>query len=374
MKVSFNGSPAPTVGVELELQILDPETKNLVSGASRILDRVGDDPHVKPELIQSAIEVNTAVCRNVAEVRRDLGGRVGALLSTCDELGYELACAGTHPFAKWADQATTDKERYHVLVDRCQWPARRLLIFGLHVHVGVATGEKAIAILNSLTTFLPHLLALSASSPFFADADTGLASCRVKIFESLPTAGLPYRLKNWAEFLRFMTTLANAKAITTVREIWWDIRPHPNFGTVEVRICDGLPTLDEVMALTALVQALVVWLDERYDAGEALPVQRFWLVRENKWRAARWSTDAEMIVDEDGNLQRLSESIEALRETLEPVAHRLGSVPELLRVTDILRQGPSHVRQRRVHAETGTYRGVMAALVREFRENVPVVV
>ena len=372
MQVLFNGSPAPTVGVELELQILDAETKGLVSGASRILERVGDDPHVKPELIQSTIEVNTAVCADVAEVRRDLAGRIAALVPLCEALGYELTCAGTHPFAQWADQKITDKERYHTLVDRCQWPARRLMIFGLHVHVGVASGEKAIAIVNSLTTFLPHLLALSASSPFFAGADTGLASSRVKIFESLPTAGLPYRLANWAEFQRFMTTLANAKTIETVREIWWDIRPHPDFGTVEIRICDGSPTLDEVMALTALTQALVVWLDELYDAGETLPVQRFWLVRENKWRAARWATGAEIIVDEDGNLRRLSESIETLVETLEPVARRLGSARELARVVDMLRQGPSCERQRRVHEETGSHQGVMAALVREFRDNVAV--
>ena len=371
MKVIFNGSPTPTIGVELELQILDPETKNLVSGAARIIERANDAEHIKPELIQSTVEVNTDVCPNVAAVRLDLGERIRELNAICDELGYELACAGTHPFAKWPEQDVTPKDRYHVLVDRCQWPARRLMIFGLHVHVGVQSGEKAIAIFNSLTTFLPHLLALSASSPFFTDVDTGLASCRVKVFESLPTAGLPYRLLNWAEFQRLMTTLVNAKAIESVREVWWDVRPHPGFGTVEVRICDGLPTLDEVIAMTALIQALVVWLGEEYDEGMYLPVHRYWIVRENKWRAARWATEADIIVDEEGRLERLSESVEKLLETLTPVAKRLGSDDELARVRTILKIGPSFVRQRRVHQETGTFKGVMEALVREFRENVP---
>ena len=373
MRIHFNGSPQPTLGVELELQILDPGTRNLVAGAPAILEACGGDANVKPELIQSTIELNTDVCADVAAVRRELRERVGALAALCDGLGYELACAGTHPFSKWGEQAITEKERYHTLVDRCQWPARRLMIFGLHVHVGVASGEKAIAVFNSLTTYLPHLLSLSASSPFFADADTGLASCRVKIFESLPTAGLPYRFRNWAEFQRLMITLVNARAIQSVREIWWDIRPHPDFGTIEVRICDGLPTLNDVIAMTALVQALVVWLGDQYDEGMYLPVQRHWIVRENKWRAARWSVDADIIVDEDGRLERLSESIAGLVETLAPTARRLGSADELARIGEMLRVGPSYRRQRRIHEEAGSFDAVMDALVREFRENAPVV-
>ena len=292
MKITFNGSPNPTLGVELELQILDPETMNLVGGAPRIL-AASNDEHVKPELIESTIELNTNICPNVAAVRLELGERIRALLAVCDELGYTVACAGTHPFSKWAEQRITPEDRYRRLVDRCQWPVRRLMIFGLHVHVGMPSGEKAIALFNSMTTYLPHLLALSASSPFFTSADTGLASCRVKIFESLPTAGLPYRFLNWAEFQRLMITLVNANAIESVRDIWWDVRPHPQFGTVEVRICDGLPTLDEVIAMTALIQTLVVWLGEQYDEGTYLPLHRHWIVRENKWRAARWATDAE---------------------------------------------------------------------------------
>ncbi len=370
MRIHFNGSPNSTVGVEVELQIIDPETKRLVSGSSRILDRINDASHVKPELIESTIELNTDVCSDIAEVRDDLTGRFRSLLAVCDELGYELAATGTHPFSRWAQQKITDKDRYRLLVERCQWPARRLMIFGLHVHVGIESGEKAIAVFNSLSTYIPHLLALSASSPFFEGETTGLASCRVKIFESLPTAGLPYRLLNWAEFQRLMITLVNADAIESVREIWWDIRPHPDFGTVEVRICDGLSTLDEIVGMTALIQALIVWLGEQYDEGMYLPLQRYWIVRENKWRAARWALDAKVIVDEEGRLEPLDESIDQLIETLEPVSKRLGSHAELLRVRRMMRSGPSYARQQRVHAETGDFAQVVEATVRELRDSV----
>ena len=372
MRISFNGSPGPTLGVELELQIIDPATKNLVSGAPKILERCESDVHIKPELIESTIELNTDICQNVAEVRRELGGRLGALVALCDELGYEVASAGTHPFAEWTEQRVTSKERYTMLVERCQWPARRLMIFGLHVHVGVESGEKAIAIVNGLTTYLPHLLALSASSPFFNNLDTGLASCRVKVFESLPTAGLPYRLLNWAEFQHLMTTLINAKAIESIREVWWDIRPHPDFGTVEVRICDGLPTLDDVVAMTAMIQSLAVWLGDQYDEGVYLPLLRHWIVQENKWRASRWSLGAEIIVDEDGRLERLSDSIQDLLTTLSPVATRLGCAEELAGVDGIMRKGPSYERQRRLYQETGEFVPVVDALVKELRGSVPV--
>ena len=371
MRISFNGSPGPTLGVELELQILDRETKNLVSGAPDILARFRGDDHIKPELIQSTIEINTDICRTVADVRRDLRQRISDVLRVCDDLGYELACAGTHPFAEWSEQTVTQSERYEMLMQRCQWPARRLMIFGLHVHVGVENGEKAIAVFNALSTYLPHLLALSASSPFFNGLDSGLASCRVKVFESLPTAGLPYRLLNWAEFQRLMITLVNSKTIETIREIWWDVRPHPDFGTVEVRICDGVPTLDEVLALTALIQALVVWLGDQYDEGAYVALPRYWIVRENKWRAARFATEAEVIIGDDGRLLKLSEWIEALVADVEPVARRLGCAAELAGISGLLANGPSYVRQRREYAETGDFMTVMDTLVRDFRAGFP---
>src|SRR5438445_8377822 len=204
-----------------------------------------------------------------------------------------------------------------------QWVARRLQIFGIHVHVGVRSAEKAIAIANALSAYIPHFLALSASSPYWMGQDTGLASSRSKVFESLPTAGLPYQLSGWSEFEDFMETLVSAKAISSIREVWWDVRPHPDFGTIEFRICDGMPTMTEVATAAALSQCLVEWLDSLYERGYTLPVPRSWVVRENKWRAARHGTDAEIIVDDRGSLARITDAIAELEEALAPTAHRL---------------------------------------------------
>jgi len=371
MAIIFNSSPRPTVGVELELQLLDPETGELVNAAPRIIDAYKGEPWVKPELIQSTIEINTGICETAAEAGKDLKEKLDDLFRVCDSLGIALAMAGTHPYSQFSEQIITPDERYKRLVDRVQWPARRLMIFGLHVHVGVDSGEKSIAIFNSLTSFIPHLLALSASSPYWMSEDTGMASVRVKIFESLPTAGLPYRLINWAEFTRFMKTLIGAGAISSIREVWWDLRPHPGFGTVEIRVCDALPTLTEVVSLTAFIQALVVWLSEQYDEGIYLPTFRHWIVRENKWRAARWSTDARIIVDENGSQRLLSEDIEELLTKLIPVARELKGEQEILGIRDMVRQGPSYSRQRRGFNQTGSLRAVVDSLIRELREDTP---
>jgi carboxylate-amine ligase len=371
MAIVFNSSPRPTIGVELELQILDPETGKLVNGAPQILEKYSGENWVKPELIESTIEINTGICETAAEVRKDLQTKLKNLQKVCDKLGFALAMAGTHPYSEWSEQSITPDERYRRLVDMVQWSARRLMIFGLHVHIGVGSGEKAIAIFNSLTSFIPHLLALSASSPYWMKEDTGMASVRVKVFESLPTAGLPYRLINWAEFTRFMKTLIGAGAITSIREVWWDLRPHPGFGTVEVRVCDGLPTLSEVVTLAAFVQALVVWLGDQYDEGIYLPTFRHWIVRENKWRAARWATDARIIVDENGGQKLLAEDIEDMLTKLIPVARKLNGETEILGIRNIVRQGPSFSRQRRVFKQTGSLKGVVDSLITELKEDRP---
>ena len=252
-----------------------------------------------------------------------------------------------------------------------QWPARRLMIFGVHVHVGVSSGEKAIAIYNSLTTFLPHLLALSASSPFWHGEDTGLASVWVKIFESLPAAGLPYHMINWGEFQRFMNTLMNAGAIQSIREIWWDIRPHPVFGTIEVRIADALPTVRETIALAALIQCLIVRLSELYDCGEFLPLNRHWIVAENKWRAARYADEAVLIADDTSELKRLDKMVHEVVENLEPIAKRLECHAELLDNLAILEVRPAFHRIREVHSETGSLLEVVRFLERQMSDNNP---
>lgn len=375
VRLPFKGSPRPTLGVELEVQILDPETMNLTAGSVDLLTRISngdgaEHPKIKQELTQSTVEVITGICDDVPHARRDLAESLRTLYEIGDELGLAFAMAGTHPFAQWRDQKIFPNARYEHLVNKIQWPARRLLIYGLHVHVGVGSGEKAIAISNALTTFIPHLLALSASSPYTDFEDTGLASVRSKIFEGMPTAGLPFRLANYGEFQAFMNTLIHARAIESVREIWWDIRPHPNFGTIEVRVCDCPSSLTEVCALTALIQSLVVCLGTYYDEGHYVDLLRAWIVRENKWRAARNGLDAEIILNNRGSQAPLREQIGALLEDLAPFADALGCRTELESVRTMMHDGVSYERQRRVYAETGSLEAIVRSLAAEARADV----
>ena len=370
--IAFTGSPSPTIGVEVELQIVDPKTRKLVNAGPRLLAAVNDHVHVKPELLECVVELNTGICKSVDEVREDMGGRLAKVQGVCDELGLALVGTGTHPFAQWSELAVTDEQRYVDLLDRMQWLARRFMIFGLHVHVGVPDGEKAIAVSNSLTSYLPFLLGLSASSPFWLGEDTGLASSRIKVFEALPTAGLPPHLRNWNEFVSYMNTLVTAGAISSIREVWWDVRPHLGFGTIEVRVCDGVNTLSEICALVALVQCLVVHLMARYDDGQELPMLREWTIRENKWRACRWGTDARIITNERGDQMNLARKLEEIIEELEPTARSLGCHKDLERVRGLL-HNPSFKRQRRVHERTRSLSGVVDACIEELRHDRPTV-
>ena len=372
MNIVFAGSERPTLGVEIETQLVD-EAGALATdtAATKILSTLGDKPGFKHELLECCVEVITDVCPTVGHVRKDLGGKVEQLIEASENLGYRVMSSGTHPFSAWSDQTVSPDPRYHRLIDDCQWTARRLLIFGVHTHVGVGSGEEAIAVSNSLATYIPHFLALSSSSPFWQGRDSGLASIRSKIFESLPTAGLPYSMENWGQFQRFMRTLIGAGTIRSIREVWWDIRPHPGFGTLELRICDGIPSMDEICAITALAQSLVVWLAERYNSGLELPKHQAWTIRDNKWRAARYGLDAEIIRDEEGNLLSLRRSVGDLVETLEATAERLGCLDDLRRINDILERGTSATRQREVFEETRDLSAVVDLLVDELRTGSP---
>jgi len=372
MDIVFNASAGPSLGIEVELEIVDRSSRQLHSAATEMLHELGagyadgEHPKVKHELFECTAEVITGICTTVAEARADLSASMQALAALTDARGLALMCSGSHPFSDWHDQQVSPHKRYHTLVDEMQWVARRLQIFGVHFHVGVRSAAKAIAIGNALNAYIPHFLALSASSPFWEGRDTGMASSRSTVFESLPTAGLPYQLSGWAEFEEFMGTLVAAQAITSIREVWWDIRPHPDFGTIELRICDGIPTLTEVSALAAMAQSLVHWLDGRIDEGEELAVPRGWVVRQNKWRAARHGLDAEIITDDAGNLLPLRQAVEDLVDTLSPVAAELGCCAELGLNLATLAQGASYERQRRIVAAGGSLLDVVDALVGEF--------
>lgn len=371
MPISFASSERSSLGVEMELALVDSGSRELVKGAHEILAELGIGhpdqvhPRAKGELLQSCVEVITGVCSTVAEARRDLASSIIEVRTRAEQRGLRLMCSGTHPFADWSTQEISPQERYLSLVEQMQWPARQLAIFGIHVHVGVRSGEKAVDILNALCTYLPHLLALSASSPYWMGRDTGLASCRSKIFEALPTAGVPYPVADWAAFERFMEPLIAARSITSVREVWWDIRPHPGFGTVETRICDGIPSLDEVSTVAAIIQCLVENFNTLLDRGYSLPQPPLWLVRENKWRAARHGLDADIITDEQGRLLPVRRAITDMVEELAPVARRLDCEAELLGALRTLQRGASYQRQRALVATGGSLSDVVDSLCEE---------
>jgi YbdK family carboxylate-amine ligase len=375
--IPFNASEHSSLGVEVELEIVDRQSRELASAASPILEEIGaghpggQHPKAKHELFECTVEIITGICATVAEARDDLQRTLKEVAGPAERRGLALLCSGTHPFSDWNDQQVSPDPRYHRLIDEMQWMARRLQIFGVHFHVGVRSAEKSIAIANALTAYIPHFLALSASSPYWHGRDTGLASSRSKVFENLPTAGLPYRLEGWHEFEQFMDTLVTAQAITSIREVWWDIRPHPDFGTVELRICDGIPTLGEVAGLAALAQSLVEWLDTLLDRGYSLPVPREWTVRVNKWRAARHGVDAEIIGDDQGTRVPLARAVAELVEELSPVAARLGCLDELQSNLGLLEHGPSYLRQRRIVAGGGGCIDVVDALVAELESDTP---
>jgi carboxylate-amine ligase len=356
--IDFSPSQRTSLGVEWELELVDLDTRELTGASDAILAAMsptgdGEHPKAKHELFQSCVEVITGVCETVAEAREDLAGTVKEVVAEAERHNAGVMCSGTHPITDWATQRITENDRYHALVQRNQWMARQLQIFGVHVHCGVRAPEKAIPIVNALLAYLPHFLALSASSPYWIGADTGLASYRSKVFEALPTAGLPYQLSGWDAFETYMEALISSHAIDSIREVWWDIRPHPRFGTVELRICDGLPTLDEVSCVAALAQCLVEQFDRQLDSGYTLPEPRPWLVRENKWRAARYGLDAEIVVDNSGRVQPVVNAIDDLVEDLLPVARRLDCLAELESVPRLAARGASYQRQRATAAKHG---------------------
>ncbi len=377
MQIPFSSSERASLGVEWELQLVDLQTRQLTAGSNEILEEMRPEgaeehPKAKHELLQSTVEIITGICTTVAEAKEDLAGTLKEVQAGAATRGLGVMCAGTHPITDWQTQLISPKERYLRLVQEMQWPARRLQIFGVHVHVGVRAPEKAFPIVNALTQYVPHFLALSASSPYWVGCDTGLASARTKVFEGMPTAGLPYQLSGWTEFEEYMETLISTHAIESVREVWWDIRPHPNFGTVELRICDGLPTLDEIGAVAALSQCLVEQFDTQLDRGYTLPSPQRWVLQENKWRAARHGLDADIVVDEKGTVRPVRQALTDLVEDLMPTASRLGCEAELADVERILRVGASYQRQRAVAAaHDGDLTHVVDALLAEMDEGLP---
>jgi glutamate---cysteine ligase / carboxylate-amine ligase len=374
--IDWNASKGPTLGVEWEVQLVDAHTRMLRQDASVVLAGLpglaesGEHPQMRYELMQSTIEVVTGICGTVSEAKADLARSVKDLQQTAAPHGILLAASGVHAVSDWRDARIAPSQRYAELVEQLQWPARKLQTCATHVHVGLRDAARAMPIINALAVYMPHILGLTASSPFWSGYDTGMASSRTVVFGALPNAGPPPGLPDWHAFEDYMATQLQAGTIKTIKEVWWDIRPHPDFGTVEVRVADAVPTFREVGMLAALVQCLVQLFDTQLDRGYVLPTRSPWVIADNKWRACRYGLDAIVITDDAGATAPLRDEVFELLRDLEPVAWRLGCPEELAVASEVLESGASYARQRAVRAAAdGNLMAVIDALVTEFAED-----
>ncbi len=374
--IEFTPSTGPTLGVEWEIALLDRETMDLVPLAESVVEPLaaedGLSPKVHRELLNNTVELVTGVCETVPEVVEDLSSSLERLRGITDGLGLELLSAGTHPFARWESQEVTEGERYATLIDRTRWWGRQMLIYGVHTHVGVTHRDKALPLLNGMLSYAPHLQALSASSPWWSGVPTDYASNRALLFQQLPTAGLPFQFDTWPEYESYVDDLLVTGVIDDLKELRWDLRPASHLGTLEVRVCDGVPTLQEIAAITALTQCLIVHLDDRLTDGGTIPTLPPWHVQENKWRTARYGMDAIIILDSRNRERLVTDELHDLLNRLEPVARRLGCSAELALVEDLIRSGASYQRQLAVAAEhQGDLVEVTRSLVAEMRAGRP---
>jgi carboxylate-amine ligase len=361
-----------TIGVEEEFQIIDPSTGALKSHVSELIaassPEVGEQ--IKPELHQSIVEMGTSVCENIEQVRAEIIRTRGELVRAADRVGLHVAAAGTHPFSNWIDQVISPGERYQLIVEELQQLARSLLIFGMHVHVAMPDKSTTIDLMNEARYFLPHLLALSTSSPFWMGRNTGLKSYRTAIFRRFPRTGVPDHFASWSDFENFVQLLINLNCIDNGKKIWWDVRPHPLFGTLEFRICDVTTKVEETVAIAGLVQAIVVKLHRLYQRNQGFRLYRRSLIDENKWRAARWGVDGKLVDFGKQKEVPMRELGLELLEFVDDVLDDLGSRKAVEYVKTILQDGTSADRQLRVFSQTGDLRAVVVNLVAETRAGV----
>ena len=379
-KIEFQGNDRPTVGIEIELGLVDETNMALRSAYGMLSARLTadglseDEGAYKPELMQSVLEINTGVCETIAEAEHDLRGKLTAVEAATDALGLRLWWGATHPFSLCTEQRVTPNERYLQLVNLLQEMARRLVTFGLHVHVGVDSGDKAVMISDRIMRHLPTLLAITSSSPFWEGRNTGLHSHRSKIMEGLPTAGLPTLMRNWSEYVWLVNHMMETGFINTIREIWWDVRPHHNFGTVEVRVCDMPGNLNDVLAVTALVQCLVKALSDDIDQGAYQHDCHPMMVRQNKWRACRFGIHAELVDSFTYQVLSVAAIVKELVHNLQPIAEQLDCRPYLDQCLKMA-QGPSWAEQQAtILQQTNDLSEVVAQLTEKSRLSEPLTI
>jgi carboxylate-amine ligase len=358
-----------TIGVEEEFQIIDPATGELRSHVLELMasGAAALGEQIKSEMHQSIVEVGTRICGDVEELRAELIRVRSELSSAAERVGLRVAAAGTHPYSNWKDQIISPGERYENIVEELQQLARSLLIFGLHVHIAMPDRSTMIDLMNAVRYFLPHLLALSTSSPFWLGRDTGLKSFRTTVFRRFPRTGVPDHFASWGEYESFVNLLISTGCIDNPKKIWWDVRPHPAFGTLEFRICDVPTRVEETIALAALIQAIVVKLHRLYTRNMGFRLYRRALIEENKWRAARWGIDGKLIdFGKKAEVPMRALALELL-EFVDDVVDDLGSRWAVEYVHTILAEGTSADRQLRVYRETGELEAVVRHVVDETR-------
>ncbi len=366
--------PSFTIGIEEEYMVLDPQTLDLRSHIGMELLSQGRlllHEHIKPELHGSIVEIGTGVCRTIQEARQELVKIRSVVAHLARQNGLFIGAASTHPFARWQEQEIYPDERYWGIVEDMQILARSLLIFGLHIHIGIENRETQIQLMNVMRYFLPHVLALSTNSPFWMGMNTGLKSYRSKIFERFPRTAIPDFFSSWAEFENYVKLLIRTGCIDNGKKIWWDIRPHPFFPTLEIRICDIPMRVDETIALAALCQAIAAKLFSLYEKNLSFRVYRRSLIMENKWRAVRYGLDGKLI---DFGKQREFPARDLVRELLQfvdDVLDELGTRREVEYIYEILDMGTGADRQLKVWRETGSLHEVVRYIHRETMCGIP---
>jgi carboxylate-amine ligase len=363
-----------TLGIEEEFQIVDPHTRELKSHVSEILDEgkllLGEK--VKPEMIQSMIEVGTGVCANIQEAREDITKLRCIISSLARKKGMEIAAASTHPFSKWSDQKIFDDERYEFLVQELQMVARSLLIFGVHVHVGIKDLDRRIHIMNAARYFLPHVLAMTTSSPFWLGFNTGLKSYRSEVFKKFPRTDIPDHFESHQQFQSYIDLLVKMNCMDDAKKIWWDVRPHPYFPTLEFRICDIPTRVDDTIAVAALFQAIVAKLDTLIDKNLGFRLYHRRLIQENKWRAVRYGLDGKLLDLGKQKEVPVKDLIRELLDFIDDVVDELDSRKEIEHIHTILERGTSADEQLRVYHESGEkFEPVVDMLIKNTMENVP---
>jgi len=362
-----------TIGVEEEFQIIDPETLELRSHVVQLISSaaargVGD--LVKQEMHQSIVETGTKICENVSELRLEMHRTRSELVMAAESTGLQVAAAGTHPFSSWIDQVISPGERYQHIVEEMGQLARSLLIFGMHIHVAMPDKQTTIDLMNMVRYFLPHLLALSTSSPFWMGRNTGLKSFRTTVFRRFPRTGIPDIFESWSEYENFVNLLIKLNCIDNGKKIWWDVRPHATYGTLEFRMFDTVTRVEEAVAIAALTQAIVVKLHRLYTSNQSWRIYRRALIEENKWRAARYGIEGKLIdFGREAEVPMRDLMLELL-EFIDDVVDDLGSRGAVEYIHTMLNEGTSAERQLRVYQQTGDLKEVVQHLVMETRASV----